>query len=102
VVHTTAGTFASTAAWFADPESGVSAHYLVALDGRVAQFVDERDVARHAGRVLRPTASIAEGGDDLNPITIGIELEDGGDAEHVERPDAQYAAAAAHPLRSRL
>ena len=95
VVHTTAGTFAGTADWFADPESGVSAHYLVALDGRVAQFVDETDAARHAGRVLDPTASIAQGRDDLNPMTIGIELEDGGDAEHVERPDAQYAAAAA-------
>ena len=94
VVHTTAGSFAGTADWFADPESGVSAHYLVGLDGRIAQFVDETDAARHAGRVLRPTASIAQGRDDLNPVTIGIELEDGGDAEHVERPDAQYAAAA--------
>ena len=59
VVHTTDGGFAASAAWFASAESGVSAHYLVGLDGRVAQFVDEADTARHAGRVLRPTAALA-------------------------------------------
>ena len=35
--------------------SGVSAHYLVGLDGRVAQFVDEADTARHAGASPSPT-----------------------------------------------
>ena len=95
VVHTTDGGFAAAAAWFAAAESGVSAHYLVGLDGRVAQFVDEADTARHAGRVLRPTATLARGRDDLNPITVGIELEDGGDPEGIERPEAQYEAAAA-------
>ena len=95
VVHTTDGGFAASAAWFAAAESGVSAHYLIGLDGRVAQFVDEADTARHAGRVLRPTAKLARGRDDLNPITVGIELEDGGDPEGIERPAAQYEAAAA-------
>ncbi len=94
VIHTTAGSFASAAAWFADPESGVSSHYLVGLDGRVVQLVDEADTARHAGRVLHPTAALAADRDDLNPITIGIELEDGGEPERVARPEAQYAAAA--------
>jgi N-acetylmuramoyl-L-alanine amidase len=92
-VHTNEGTFASTARWFANPSSGVSAHYLVGLDGRIAQFVDEGDVARHAGRVREPTASVV---DEPNPnlYTIGIEFEDGGDPLAVKRPDAQYAAGA--------
>ena len=59
VVHTTDGSFDAAAAWFEDPESGVSAHYLVGLDGRLAQFVSEEDTARHAGRLLHPTARIA-------------------------------------------
>lgn len=97
VVHTTVGTFDSVAAWFASPASGVSAHYVVGLDGRVAQFVDEADTARHAGRIAEPTAAIAAKADDdgVNPITIGIEFEDGGDPFSVERPDTQYAAGAA-------
>lgn len=93
VIHTTAGTFDSAAGWFAMEESGVSAHYLIGLDGRVAAFVDEADTALHAGRVLEPTTTLAT---DLDPnlITIGIEFEDGGDPMHALRPDAQYRAGA--------
>ena len=96
VVHTTVGTFESAAAWFANAASAVSAHYLVGLDGRIAQFVDEADAARHAGRVLRPTARLAEeaGPDGLNAITIGIEFEDGGKPMTVDRSDVQYKAGA--------
>lgn len=46
VLHTSAGSFASAADWFERVESEVSAHYLVGLDGRVAQFVDEADTVR--------------------------------------------------------
>jgi N-acetylmuramoyl-L-alanine amidase len=95
IVHTTVGTFAGTTAWFENEESRVSSHYLVALDGRVAQFVDEAHAARHAGRVLRPTAGIVnERSESPNLYTIGIEFEDGGDPHEVERPDAQYVAGA--------
>jgi N-acetyl-anhydromuramyl-L-alanine amidase AmpD len=95
VVHTTAGTFSGTIAWFGNRESRVSSHYLVALDGRVVQFVDEADSARHAGRVLRPTARIvAERSASPNLYTIGIEFEDGGDPNSVDRPDAQYKSGA--------
>lgn len=96
VVHTTDGAFAAAASWFENPRSGVSAHYLVGLDGRVAQFVRETDTARHAGRILRPQARIAtEAGDDgVNPLTIGIEFEDGGDPLGVRRRSAQYEAGA--------
>lgn len=78
-----------------DPAGGVSSHYLVTLDGRTIQLVDECDAARHAGRVRSPSASLvlAEGGDP-NLYTVGIELEDGGDPSGVRRPDEQYVAAA--------
>jgi N-acetylmuramoyl-L-alanine amidase len=93
VLHTTVGGFLSAMTWFADPGSGVSAHYLVGLDGRLGQFVDETDTARHAGRVVRPTATLVIG---VNPnlYTIGIEFEDGGDPLGVRRPDDQYRVGA--------
>jgi peptidoglycan/xylan/chitin deacetylase (PgdA/CDA1 family) len=93
VVHTNVGSFTSTVEWFAHPGSGVSAHYLVGLDGRVAQFVDERDTARHAGRVREATTRLFDEGNP-NLVTVGIEFEDGGDPEGVVRPDAQYRAGA--------
>ena len=93
VLHTNVGSFESTCDWFADPESGVSAHYLVGLDGRVAQFVDEEDTARHAGRVADPTTPL-HAGDDPNLHTIGIEFEDGGDPLGAERTPRQYRAGA--------
>jgi N-acetylmuramoyl-L-alanine amidase len=93
VVHTNVGTYRSTIGWFADPESRVSSHYLVALDGSVAQFVEDADTARHAGRVDHPTTPLVTG-ENPNLYTIGMEFEDGGDPESVDRPDAQYAAGA--------
>jgi N-acetylmuramoyl-L-alanine amidase len=94
VVHTNVGGFESTLAWFADSRSRVSAHYLVGLDGRVASFVPEEDTARHAGRVLRPTAALAARWPDPNRTTIGVEFEDGGDPYGVERTAEQYEAGA--------
>jgi N-acetylmuramoyl-L-alanine amidase len=93
VVHTNVGSFSSTVHWFADPASRVSSHYLVGLDGRVIQFVDEADTARHAGRVEEPTAALV-GEENPNLYTVGIEFEDGGEPHSVERPDAQYEAGA--------
>jgi N-acetyl-anhydromuramyl-L-alanine amidase AmpD len=94
VLHTTAGSFEGTVDWFAKPASRVSAHYLVALDGRVAQFVAEADTARHAGRVSHPTTDLVTG-EDPNLYTLGVEFEDGGHPLDVARPAAQYAAGAA-------
>ena len=93
VLHTNVGSFESTVTWFARADSRVSAHYLVALDGRVAQFVDEADTARHAGRVHAPTTPLADHADP-NLVTIGLEFEDGGDPEGVARTDVQYARGA--------
>ena len=94
VVHTNVGSFASTVSWFASPESRVSAHYLIGLDGRVAQFVDEEDTARHAGRVREPTATIVTG-ENPNLYTIGVEFEDAGDPAEVVRTEEEYTAGAA-------
>ena len=93
VVHTNVGSFDSTIGWFADARSGVSAHYLVALDGRVVQFVDERDTARHTGRVKDARVDFVTD-ENPNPYTIRIEFEDGRAPDDAVRPAAQYAAGA--------
>jgi glycosyltransferase involved in cell wall biosynthesis len=95
VVHTTDGTYATTCAWFDDPRSGVSAHYLVGLDGRVAQFVEEEDAALHAGGGPAEVAASRFPTPDPNLHTIGIEFEDGGAPLEVARTPAQYRAGAA-------
>jgi glycosyltransferase involved in cell wall biosynthesis len=92
VLHTTDGSAESASSWFAHPDSGVSAHYLVRLDGGLVQFVEEADTARHAGRIRAPTTTLARG--DPNRHTIGIEFEDGGKPGGVERPAAQYRTGA--------
>ena len=54
--------------WLCDPESGVSSHYFVFEDGRVAHLVDESRRAWHAGQ------SFWAGETDVNSRSIGIEL----------------------------
>ncbi|TMM09528.1 MAG: glycosyltransferase [Actinobacteria bacterium] len=93
VVHTTVGSFDSTSAWFAEAGSGVSAHYLVGLDGRVVQFVDEHDAARHV-RSNRPSSRLFRRG-DANCSSVGIEFEDAGAPDAAPRTAEQYAAGAA-------
>jgi N-acetylmuramoyl-L-alanine amidase len=74
----------------------VSAHYLVGLDGRVTQFVEESDTAHHVGRVRHPTARLSDAEQESpNLYTIGIEFEDGGDPGGASRTDAQYRTGAA-------
>jgi N-acetylmuramoyl-L-alanine amidase len=51
-----------------DPESRVSAHYLVHEDGRIVQMVEEMDRAWHAG------AGSWRGQADINSTSIGIEI----------------------------
>jgi N-acetylmuramoyl-L-alanine amidase len=55
-------------AWLCDPASGVSSHYFVFEDGRVAQLVPEARRAWHAG-------AASWGGDhDINSCSIGVEI----------------------------
>lgn len=68
VLHATAGSLAGTLAWFANPASQVSAHYVVAKNGQVYQMVQESKRAHHAG------ASRYRGREDWNDFSIGIEI----------------------------
>lgn len=54
--------------WLADAESGVSSHYFVFEDGRIAQLVDEERRAWHAGQ------SFWAGETDVNSRSIGVEV----------------------------
>jgi N-acetylmuramoyl-L-alanine amidase len=56
-----------------DPTKEVSAHYLIAKDGRITQMVEEKDRAWHAGK------SWWGGQTDMNSVSIGIELDHSGD-----------------------
>lgn len=86
VIHATA-TFGieSPLAWLCDPNSKVSAHYLIGLDGRTIRLVDERNVAYHAGE------SIWKGVPHVNSYSIGIELVNGNDGK-MAYPEPQLAA----------
>jgi len=69
VLHYTGMTSGAEAIdWLANPQSGVSAHYVVAEDGQVLQMVDESKRAWHAGR------SWWRGVTDVNSASIGIEI----------------------------
>lgn len=88
VIHTMVGSLEGTYAWFKNPESKVSSHYGIGLDGRCWQFVKEEDTAWHAGRVYTPIWKLYDG-TNPNYYTIGIENEDNGQPE-AERTEAQY------------
>jgi N-acetylmuramoyl-L-alanine amidase len=54
--------------WLANPQSGVSAHYVVSEDGMVTRMVPEESRAWHAGR------SYWRGVTDVNSASVGIEI----------------------------
>jgi N-acetyl-anhydromuramyl-L-alanine amidase AmpD len=91
VLHVSDGTLASADAWFNNSAAQVSAHYIVARDGAVHQYVDEMDTAYHAGRILKPTWRGLLPGVNPNFYTIGIEHE-GRPAD--TWPERQYGASA--------
>jgi N-acetylmuramoyl-L-alanine amidase len=84
VLHYTAMASAEAAlARLCDPGCEVSAHYLIAEDGRIFRLVDEAERAWHAG------AGRWRGRDDINSRSIGIELDNDGASPF---PEAQMAA----------
>ncbi len=84
VIHYTAmPNCAEARARLCDPEAEVSAHWLIADDGRAEQLVDEAERAWHAG------AGGWGGIADVNSNSIGIELSNPGDAPF---PEPQMAA----------
>ncbi|WP_233155079.1 N-acetylmuramoyl-L-alanine amidase [Sedimentitalea arenosa] len=73
VIHYTAMSSAEAAlARLCDPAAEVSAHYLIAGDGRVWQMVEEMQRAWHAG------AGRWGGQGDVNSRSVGIELDNDG------------------------
>lgn len=74
--------------WLCNPESQVSSHYLVDVDGTIVQMVREADRAWHAG------VSCWAGETDINSCSIGIEIQNEGHALEVlpPYPEAQMQA----------
>ena len=71
-------------------ESKVSAHYFVFENGRIVQMVPEMRRAWHAGE------SVWAGEKDINSVSIGIEIANGGhDVGYPDFPQRQLAAVAA-------
>lgn len=70
-----------------DPESRVSAHYMVSEDGAITHMVPEDKRAWHAGR------SYWRGIVDVNSASVGIEIANPGhEFGYVPFPDAQIAS----------
>ncbi len=85
VVHFTAsGSGTGVVSWFKNPQSRVSAHYVLDHDGKILQLVKDGDTAWHAGLpgdlarndAIRP-----------NPRAIGIEIVNWGP---LEKRDGKY------------
>lgn len=81
VLHATAGGLSGTLAWFNNPNSGVSSHYVVAKDGDVFQMVEESKRAHHAG------ASNFQDRKNFNDFSIGIEIVNKNDGQDPYPPD---------------
>lgn len=70
------GTFEGMRSWFENPDSRVSAHFGVARERRVDQYVDTTFAAWHAGIVNKPdTHTALIPGVNPNRYSIGIEYE---------------------------
>lgn len=76
--------------WLANPESGVSCHYVVDEAGVITQMVSEHARAWHAG------ASRWHGECDVNSMSIGIEIQNlGHERGYPDFPSSQMQAVAA-------
>lgn len=66
VLHHSAGSFAGSESWILNPQSKVSYHYLIDLNGNRTQFAKHNQRAWHAG------ISSYKGRSNCNDFTIGI------------------------------
>jgi N-acetyl-anhydromuramyl-L-alanine amidase AmpD len=69
VLHSTGGGYDGSISWLRNSESGVSAHYVVARDGRIMQLAQTKDICWHAGKGRWKKYN------DVNKISVGIEQE---------------------------
>jgi len=67
VVHSTGGTLPGALSWLCNPESRVSAHYVIARDGTIYKLVPLTMSAWHAG--------YCPGFPNANRRSVGIEME---------------------------
>ena len=81
--HTSDDTVEQALRSLANPLREVSAHYLIARDGRIIQLVDERARAWHAGESKWGADT------DINSASLGIELDNNG---HEPFPEVQISA----------
>ena len=73
--------------WLSRPESKVSSHYVIDVDGAITQLVAEDMRAWHAG------VSIWRGETDINSASVGIEIHNPGHGDdYCDFPDAQMQA----------
>lgn len=92
VLHYTGmATLADALDRLADPAAEVSAHWVVAANGRVIRMVDESHRAWHAGRAAWGDVT------DVNSRSIGVELENPGH-DHGYRPFTERQMAALERL----
>lgn len=85
--HTAMRTAEAALARLCDPAAEVSAHYLIAEDGRIWRLVEEESRAWHAGH------GSWGGRDDVNSRSIGIELANAGPiADFPPFPEPQMVA----------
>ena len=90
VVHHTAGSYAGSVAWCADPASRVSYHCIVAKDGKRTVLADPDERCWHAG------VSSWRGRRDLNSWSVGAAFE--GNTYDRELGDAEMASMADYLL----
>ena len=96
VLHYTGMETAEAAiARLADPDAGVSAHYVVDEDGTILRMVDEGKRAWHAGR------SFWRGITDVNSASVGIEIVNPGH-EFGYRPFPEAQIEALIPLVAKI
>jgi N-acetylmuramoyl-L-alanine amidase len=81
--HTSDDTVEQALRSLTNPLREVSAHYLIARDGRIIQLVDERARAWHAGESKWGADT------DINSASLGIELDNNG---HEPFPEVQISA----------
>lgn len=72
--------------WLCAPESEVSCHYVVNMDGTVYQLVPEDRRAWHAGK------SVWKGETDINSRSVGVEIANPGHPTLPDFPDRQIEA----------
>lgn len=83
VIHTMQGSFAGTEAWFKNPASRVTTHYIIgSKNGNITQMVHESDIAWHAGNW------------GVNTTSIGIEHEGYMDDPETWYTDQMYESSA--------